>query len=77
MDTPLKIGRSAPTSPPPMGAPGEPIHHIKPAVDPATLTHKHLLDGPFWHNPRSEPGCGWSGQAARNGAGLGAAEFLR
>ena len=48
MDTPLKIGRSAPTSPPPMGAPGEPIHHIKPAVDPATLTHKHLLDGPFW-----------------------------
>ena len=48
MDTPLKIGRTAPTSPPPMGAPGEPIPHIKPAVDPATLTHKHLLDGPFW-----------------------------
>ena len=27
----------------------EPIVHLKPAVDPATLAHKELLDGPFWH----------------------------
>lgn len=26
----------------------EAITHIKPAVDPATLVHKQLLDGPFW-----------------------------
>jgi lysine 2,3-aminomutase len=26
----------------------EPIMHLKPPVDPATLTHKQLLDGPFW-----------------------------
>jgi lysine 2,3-aminomutase len=25
-----------------------PIQHIKPAVDPATLLHRQLLDGPFW-----------------------------
>src|SRR5262245_8278749 len=26
----------------------EPIMHLKPPVDPASLTHKQLLDGPFW-----------------------------
>jgi lysine 2,3-aminomutase len=30
-------------------APGdEPIHHLKPQVDPSTLQHRQLLDGPFW-----------------------------
>lgn len=30
-------------------APGdEPIHHLKPTVDPSTLQHRNLLDGPFW-----------------------------
>jgi len=26
----------------------QPIHHLKPRVDPSTLSHRHLLDGPFW-----------------------------
>jgi lysine 2,3-aminomutase len=26
----------------------DPIQHIKPRVDPSTLTHRQLLDGPFW-----------------------------
>ncbi len=30
------------------GPGGEPAHPKKPAVDPATLTHKQLLGGPFW-----------------------------
>src|SRR5207253_2234968 len=44
MDTPIKIGRA-------QSPPGDdtPIQHIKPPVDPATLTHKQLQDGPFWH----------------------------
>jgi lysine 2,3-aminomutase len=30
-------------------APGdEPIPHLKPKVDPSTLEHRNLLDGPFW-----------------------------
>lgn len=30
-------------------APGdEPIQHLKPQVDPSTLAHRQLLDGPFW-----------------------------
>src|SRR5678815_4231481 len=30
-------------------APGEqPIHHLKPQVDPSTLQHRNLLDGTFW-----------------------------
>ena len=30
-------------------APGdEPIQHLKPKVDPSTLSHRNLLDGPFW-----------------------------
>ncbi|HUQ08215.1 MAG TPA: KamA family radical SAM protein [Kofleriaceae bacterium] len=38
---PLKtIGRSAPAE--------EPVIHLKPPVDPATLTYRQLLDGPFW-----------------------------
>jgi lysine 2,3-aminomutase len=38
---PLKtIGRGAPTE--------EPIAHLKPAVDPARLAYRQLLDGPFW-----------------------------
>jgi lysine 2,3-aminomutase len=38
---PLKtIGRSAPAE--------EPVVHLKPPVDPATLTYRQLLDGPFW-----------------------------
>ncbi|MEZ4400782.1 MAG: KamA family radical SAM protein [Kofleriaceae bacterium] len=39
MDTLKTIGR-APAD--------EPVRHLKPAVDPATLTYKQLLDGPFW-----------------------------
>src|SRR3954471_8147948 len=30
------------------GAPTDTIQHIKPRVDPATLQHRQLLDGPFW-----------------------------
>jgi lysine 2,3-aminomutase len=26
----------------------EPVHHLKPAVDPSSLAHRQLLDGPFW-----------------------------
>jgi len=26
----------------------EPITHLKPTVDPSTLHHRQLLDGPFW-----------------------------
>jgi lysine 2,3-aminomutase len=26
----------------------EPIQHLKPKVDPSTLAHRNLLDGPFW-----------------------------
>lgn len=38
---PLKtIGRGAPQD--------EPAVHLKPPVDPATLTYRQLLDGPFW-----------------------------
>jgi len=45
METPLTIGRA----PSPTGAEAdEPIRHLKPPVDPASLTHKQLLDGPFW-----------------------------
>ena len=33
----------------PRGAPAdEPIQHLKPKVDPSTLDHRNLLDGPFW-----------------------------
>src|SRR5512144_1679822 len=42
MDTQLKLlGRDAPAA-------VEPIKHIKPPVDPATLHHRQLLDGAFW-----------------------------
>ena len=41
MDTQLKLlGNQAPEL--------EPIKHIKATVDPSTLFHRHLLDGPFW-----------------------------
>src|SRR5690242_4596345 len=41
MDTPLKtLGVRAPSE--------EPIRHLKPPVDPASLQHTILLDGPFW-----------------------------
>ena len=41
MDTQLKLfGRQTPSA--------EPIKHLKPIVDPATLHHRHLLDGAFW-----------------------------
>jgi lysine 2,3-aminomutase len=40
MDTLKTIGRSAPAE--------EPVIHLKPPVDPATLTYRQLLDGPFW-----------------------------
>jgi lysine 2,3-aminomutase len=42
MDTLKTIGErpDAPTE--------EPIKHLKPHVDPATLHHRQLLDGPFW-----------------------------
>jgi lysine 2,3-aminomutase len=42
MDNPIKIGRAP-------AAGDEPIHHLKPPVDPSTLKHKQLLDGAFWH----------------------------
>jgi lysine 2,3-aminomutase len=29
-------------------AAAEPVRHLKPPVDPATLAHRQLLDGPFW-----------------------------
>jgi lysine 2,3-aminomutase len=40
MDTLKTIGRAAPEA--------EPIQHLKPQVDPSTLQHRNLLDGPFW-----------------------------
>jgi lysine 2,3-aminomutase len=42
METPLKIiGRAATGG-------DQPIHHLKPPIDPASLHHTQLLDGPFW-----------------------------
>ncbi|HVK78212.1 MAG TPA: KamA family radical SAM protein [Kofleriaceae bacterium] len=41
MDTLKPLGRA------PVSA-DEAIVHLKPPVDPATLAHRHLLDGPFW-----------------------------
>ncbi|MGE0547902.1 MAG: KamA family radical SAM protein [Kofleriaceae bacterium] len=42
MDTQLKVlGRDD-------SAAADSIKHLKPAVDPATLHHRQLLDGPFW-----------------------------
>src|SRR5579862_4308028 len=43
MDTPIKLGRA------PSPEADAPIHHLKPPVDPSTLSHKLLLDGAFWH----------------------------
>jgi lysine 2,3-aminomutase len=40
MDQLKTIGRTAPDA--------EPIQHLKPQVDPSTLQHRNLLDGPFW-----------------------------
>jgi lysine 2,3-aminomutase len=40
MDTLKTIGRSAPLE--------EPVVHLKPPADPATLAYRQLLDGPFW-----------------------------
>ena len=40
MDQLKTIGKHAPGD--------EPIHHLKPHVDPSTLQHRNLLDGPFW-----------------------------
>jgi lysine 2,3-aminomutase len=39
METLKQVGVRAP----------DPIQHLKPAVDPASLAHRDLLDGPFWH----------------------------
>jgi lysine 2,3-aminomutase len=39
MDQLKTIGRAAPD---------EPIQHLKPQVDPSSLQHRNLLDGPFW-----------------------------
>jgi lysine 2,3-aminomutase len=41
MDTLKTIGERPPAS-------GEAVKHLKPHVDPATLQHRQLLDGPFW-----------------------------
>jgi lysine 2,3-aminomutase len=43
MDTLKTIGTRAPANPG-----DEPIQHLKPKVDPTTLSHRNLLDGPFW-----------------------------
>jgi lysine 2,3-aminomutase len=43
MDTLKTIGQR---SPHPAG--DEPIQHLKPKIDPSTLEHRNLLDGPFW-----------------------------
>lgn len=40
MDQLKTIGHRAPAD--------EPIQHLKPRVDPSTLQHRNLLDGPFW-----------------------------
>src|SRR5574338_1618460 len=40
MDQLKTIGKHAPGD--------EPIQHLKPHVDPSTLQHRNLLDGPFW-----------------------------
>jgi lysine 2,3-aminomutase len=40
MDQLKTIGHRAPAD--------EPIQHLKPKVDPSTLQHRNLLDGPFW-----------------------------
>src|SRR5262245_29166875 len=40
MDQLKTIGHRAPAD--------EPIQHLKPTVDPSTLLHRNLLDGPFW-----------------------------
>ena len=40
MDTLKTIGERPPS--------GEEVKHLKPHVDPATLHHRQLLDGPFW-----------------------------
>lgn len=40
MDTLKTIGQRPPAD--------EPIQHLKPKVDPSTLSHRNLLDGPFW-----------------------------
>jgi lysine 2,3-aminomutase len=42
METLTQIGRA------PADDPHAPIQHLKPAVDPTTLAHRQLLDGPFW-----------------------------
>jgi hypothetical protein len=39
MDSLVTIGQAKPA---------DDIVHLKPAVDPGTLAHKQLLDGPFW-----------------------------
>jgi lysine 2,3-aminomutase len=43
MDAPTQLTKLG--SRPPVD---EPLHHKKPHVDPATLHHRQLLDGPFW-----------------------------
>lgn len=40
MDQLKTIGHRAPAD--------EPIQHLKPRIDPSTLAHRNLLDGPFW-----------------------------
>ncbi|MCE9572636.1 MAG: KamA family radical SAM protein [Deltaproteobacteria bacterium] len=42
METLTTIGRTAADDP------NAPIRHLKPPVDPSTLAHRQLLDGPFW-----------------------------
>jgi lysine 2,3-aminomutase len=44
MDSLKTIGQRTPAE----DQPDQPIQHLKPHVDPATLYHRQLLDGPFW-----------------------------
>jgi lysine 2,3-aminomutase len=43
METLTKLGARAPSP-----GPDAEIQHLKPPVDPASLKHRELLDGPFW-----------------------------
>jgi lysine 2,3-aminomutase len=42
------IGLAAPASAPSDDSAIEPVRHLKPPVDPSSLAHRQLLDGPFW-----------------------------
>ena len=47
METLTQLGARAPSSPS-LAGPDAEITHLKPPVDPASLRHRDLLDGPFW-----------------------------